>query len=170
MNKSHKEIVFVSASFVRDAFTPYRKSTLAAADIVLSNYAKQVFVSVHRSCFQVWSKTSRMLSKLSRFVKPSLGRQFAALSTAPQPQPNPSPDIKHTGVIFKLLSVRNQKGVFQRIYPTCRFLSIMNGKRLPLVKPFLPLTLLLKKSLLTSKKVTRLMLIELSKPQPMHSN
>jgi len=41
-----------------------------------------------------------MLSKLSRFVKPSLGRQFAALSTAPQPNPNPSPDIQHTGIFI----------------------------------------------------------------------
>merc|ERR1711981_1000522 len=59
----------------------------------------------------------KMLSKLSKLVKPcsSIGRQFAALSTAPQPQPNPNPDIKYTGIF-----VNNewQESASGRTFPT----------------------------------------------------
>jgi len=58
-----------------------------------------------------------MLSKLSKLVKPcsSFGRQFAALSTAPQPKPNPNPDIKYTGIF-----VNNewQESASGRTFPT----------------------------------------------------
>merc|ERR1712241_1341189 len=64
---------------------------------------------------QVYLK--KMLSKLSKLVKPcsSFGRQFAALSTAPQPQPNPNPDIKYTGIF-----VNNewQESASGRTFPT----------------------------------------------------
>ena len=55
-----------------------------------------------------------MLSKLSRFVKPTLGRQFAALSTAPQPQPNPNPDVKYTGVSLSLDMSTLKVGYFSK--------------------------------------------------------
>jgi len=39
-----------------------------------------------------------MLSKLSKIVSPTFGRQLAAMSTASMPKPIENPDIKHTGI------------------------------------------------------------------------
>jgi len=41
-----------------------------------------------------------MLSKLSKIVNPSFGRQLAAMSTASMPKPIESPDIKYTGIFI----------------------------------------------------------------------
>ena len=43
-----------------------------------------------------------MLSKLTKIVSPTFGRQLAAMSTASMPKPIENPDIKHTGVSRQL--------------------------------------------------------------------
>ena len=74
-----------------------------------------------------------MLSKLSKLVKPcsSIGRQFAALSTAPQPQPNPNPDIKYTGVILQMnftIKFLRKRITYYNLKFSHRFSLTMNGK------------------------------------------
>ena len=39
-----------------------------------------------------------MLANLAKVVRPSFGRQLAAMSTAARPAPIENPDIKYTGV------------------------------------------------------------------------
>ena len=43
-----------------------------------------------------------MLSKLSKIVSPSFGRQLTARSMTAMPKPIENPDIKHTGVSRQL--------------------------------------------------------------------
>ena len=43
-----------------------------------------------------------MLSKLSKIVNPSFGRQLTARSMTAMPKPIENPDIKHTGVSRQL--------------------------------------------------------------------
>ena len=86
-----------------------------------------------------------MLSKLSKLVKPcsSFGRQFAALSTAPQPQPNPNPDIKYTGVILqmnftiKFLRINNilQFEIFTQIFVNNEWQESASGRTFPTINP-----------------------------------